>query len=163
MYSAADTTKIKALYENLVVTNLIRIDELDGFGDPIAHLTPEAERQLVSVITECKGFPWRCVIENAGMTIADTLDKFAHGFPLETVMGYLETRLKAEAIGEIKESIFSAAELNFMHKNHPDYLDLYQDNLRRGKIFEDEMSDLKREQFDIGSAEQFNKVFREVA
>ncbi len=151
-YTAQNIASVKALYQNLVQLNLITIEELDAFGEPIAHYKPEATQQLVTAISECKGFSWRCHLENAGMTIADSLDKYPHGFPIETVMGYVKTLIEKAAMLELTESLFPVAELNSMLKDHSEYLDLVQDYARRGRLFAEEMDDSKERVADQRNA-----------
>jgi hypothetical protein len=144
MYTAKDIATVKAVYENLVFLNLIRVEELDGFGEPIPRYTAEGERQLVKAITECSGFPWRCTLENCASEMADMLTRTVHIDPLERLARVMNLRMAQLALEELTESIFPSAELQFMLKNHHEYLDLVQDNVRAGKLFADEMEEMRK-------------------
>jgi hypothetical protein len=150
MYTPAEVAKVKSLYQNLVELNLIRIEELDGFGEPVAQYTAEARRQLIKAITGCENFPWPCVIENASLhTTASYIPElrrvFRGVFNKAAVMDLfwqsMEHEISEAAMLELTESLFPKAELNSMLKDHHEYLDMVQDNVRRGLLLAEEMDD----------------------
>jgi hypothetical protein len=152
MYTPTEISKVKALYQNLIELNLIRIEELDGFGEPIPVYTAEAERQLIAAITECKGFPWRCHLDNAAISMADLVEKLTISMSLDSVMTLYKEHLVLFALEELTESLFPKAELNSMLKDHPEYLDMVQDNVRRGLLLAEEMDDSAQRVSDMRAA-----------
>jgi hypothetical protein len=150
MYTSTEISKVKALYQNLVELNLIRIEELDGFGEPIPVYTAESERQLAKAITECDGFPWRCHLDNAAMTLANIAE--GNRMSIDRAADLFRPLLAEAAMSEITESIFSRAELNSMLKDHHEYLDMVQDNVRRGLLLAEEMDDSAQRVSDMRAA-----------
>lgn len=150
MYTPAEISKVKTLYQNLVELNLIRIEELDGFQEPVAHYMPEATKKLAELITSASGFPHKCVVENAMLSASSEYSWaiFAayKGFfdPTEmrrNVMQSVNDFITDAAMLELTESLFPQAELNSMLKDHHEYLDMVQDNVRRGLLLAEEMDD----------------------
>lgn len=147
MYTPTEVASVKALYQRLVELNLIRIEELDGFGEPMPVYTAEAERQLITAITSCSGFPWKCHLDNAALAT----DHIGVGKSLDGVMGFIRSLLEGDAMLELTESLFPKAELNSMLKDHHEYLDMVQDNVRRGLLLAEEMDDSAERVSDMRS------------
>jgi hypothetical protein len=75
-----------------------------------------------------------------------TLAQIAEGnrMSIDRAADFFRPLLAEAAMSEITESLFSKAELNSMLKDHHEYLDMYQDNVRRRGPYIEELEALRK-------------------
>lgn len=160
MYTPAEISTIRALFEKLVAEKRISI-ELDAYGDPVQQYSRDAMNDLSFEITKLESFPSKDVVENAVREAClehwvEIFSGFMNGVDrIQMKSRFFATvfRLIDEAAFlEISESLFTQKEIKDMLRQHPDYLDMVQRDIREGKLLADELDDSKQRCADMNAA-----------